>query len=97
MQVIFVGDFFQLPPVSRRGENRAPFAFESPVWKELNPIVCYLTEQHRQDDGAFLSALSSIRSGTADEDSLFVFQERTAVAKDLLKNNSAPVCPQCRC
>ena len=83
MQVIFVGDFFQLPPVSRRGDNRVSFAFESPVWRELNPIICYLTEQHRQDDGAFLDALASIRSGTADEDSLLVFQDRASAAADV--------------
>lgn len=64
MQVVLVGDFFQLPPIVRGGN--APFAFESPAWRELNPIVCYLTEQHRQEDPKFLSILSSIRSQEAD-------------------------------
>lgn len=86
MQVIFVGDFFQLPPVSRRKDTRPPFSFESPVWKELNPIVCYLTEQHRQDDMAFLAALASIRSGSADEESLFCFQDRVSSGKDVSKD-----------
>lgn len=60
--VILVGDFFQLPPIARRGSDVA-FAFTSPVWRELNPIVCYLTEQYRQDDTDFLAVLSAIRSG----------------------------------
>lgn len=63
MQVVLVGDFFQLPPVSR-GES--VFAFESPAWTALNPIVCYLEEQHRQEDAAFLSVLAAIRAGDWD-------------------------------
>jgi ATP-dependent DNA helicase PIF1 len=63
MQVVLVGDFFQLPPVSRAGEERAGFAFESEAWRQLNPTVCYLTEQHRQDDPDFLGVLSALRAG----------------------------------
>ena len=61
MQVIFVGDFFQLPPVSKREEVK--FAFESPAWKDANPVACYLSEQHRQEDGEFLDLLSAMRHG----------------------------------
>lgn len=61
LQVIFVGDFFQLPPVSKnRGTN---FAFESHAWKDANPVVCYLSEQHRQEDIKFLDVLSAMRRG----------------------------------
>lgn len=66
MQVILVGDFFQLPPVSRGGEP-AQFAFESPAWAELDPRVLYLTEQHRQDDADLLSVLQAIRAGSFEE------------------------------
>lgn len=65
LTLILVGDFFQLPPVSRGGDIE--FAYASRVWKELNPIVCYLTEQYRQDDAEFLSVLSAIRSGSVEE------------------------------
>lgn len=65
LTVILVGDFFQLPPVSRGGE--ALFAYASPVWKELNLLTCYLTEQFRQDDSDFLEVLSAIRSGDVEE------------------------------
>src|SRR3989338_7455846 len=73
LQVIFVGDFFQLPPVPPRSELRSTtgvskkeevqFAFESHVWKEANPVVCYLSEQHRQEDGDFLDLLGAFRRG----------------------------------
>ncbi|MFA5996369.1 MAG: helix-turn-helix domain-containing protein [Candidatus Paceibacterota bacterium] len=63
--VVLVGDFFQLPPVSRSRDAR--FAYTSPVWRDLNMITCYLTEQYRQDDSDFLSVLSAIRSGEVEE------------------------------
>lgn len=66
MQVVFVGDFFQLPPVSR--EEDVKFAFESSSWQEANLTVCYLTEQHRQSDHIFLSILSAMRNGEVTED-----------------------------
>ncbi|MBI5405898.1 AAA family ATPase [Candidatus Kaiserbacteria bacterium] len=65
LTAILVGDFFQLPPVSRGRE--VAFAFASKLWRELNPIVCYLTEQYRQDDTEFLGVLSAIRSGEVEE------------------------------
>lgn len=62
LQVIFVGDFFQLPPVSKK--EQATFAFESSTWKEANPVICYLSEQHRQEDADFLDLLGAFRRGT---------------------------------
>ncbi|MBU2103970.1 AAA family ATPase [Patescibacteria group bacterium] len=63
LQVVLVGDFFQLPPIGR-GETE--FAFESTAWRSLNPLICYLTEQHRQDDLGFLEILNAIRDGDWD-------------------------------
>lgn len=66
IQVVLVGDFFQLPPVSKNGES-AYFAFQSNAWKNLNPIVCYITEQHRQSDRKYLAILSAIRKNIYDQ------------------------------
>lgn len=63
IQVVLVGDFFQLPPVSQEWAGPAQFAFESPVWNRLRLIVCYLSEQHRQADKIFLEILSALRKG----------------------------------
>ena len=62
LQIIFVGDFFQLPPVSKGEQSKV--AFESPAWDEANTLYCYLNEQHRQEDGVFLELLASLRAGT---------------------------------
>lgn len=49
MQVVFSGDFFQLPPVGNKGENnKEKFAFMAKAWAAANFQICYLDEQHRQ-------------------------------------------------
>lgn len=77
LQVIFVGDFFQLPPVVSAQdremkssfmdelyeEDQSRFAFQSRAWQSADPTVCYITEQHRQSDNEFLQLLTAIRSG----------------------------------
>ena len=64
MQVVFVGDFFQLPPVSK--ERSSTFAFASDSWRAANPVVCYLSEQHRQEDAELLDLLINMRRGSIE-------------------------------
>lgn len=67
-QIVFSGDMMQLPPVVRREEKlAATWAFESPVWAELNFEVIYLTEIKRQDNVVFASALNMIRAGVVND------------------------------
>lgn len=75
MQVVLVGDFFQLPPISRRG-SEASFAFESATWLELNPLVCYLSEQHRQEDPIYLEILSAMRRGDTEPEHISALMTR---------------------
>lgn len=60
LQIILTGDLFQLPPVNRAGGDD-DFAHKSAAWQELNPIICYLTEQYRQKGGELLDVLQSMR------------------------------------
>ena len=63
IQVIAAGDFFQLPPVGRKDEkNRDKFCFMASAWVEAKFRVCYLTEQHRQDDSILNDILNGIRA-----------------------------------
>ena len=65
MQIVLVGDFFQLPPVSKDKEE--PRSFESEVWKQANLRTCYLTEQYRQEDILFLNLLRAVRGGAVEK------------------------------
>lgn len=71
IQVVLVGDFFQLPPIMDReaqlaGEHQ--YSFKAPVWKTLNPIPCYLSEQHRNTDSELAQILQGIRSNDVSDD-----------------------------
>ena len=81
MQVVFTGDFFQLPPVVKNGSNGdgAVFAFQSRAWKEAKPVVCYLSEQFRQDDDRLSSLLLAIRLGDIDEGHYEMLESKTTV------------------
>lgn len=63
LQVVLVGDFFQLPPIRQPDQESARFAFEAAGWSEALFSVCYLTEQHRQSDAALSRVLADIRGG----------------------------------
>ncbi len=68
LQVILSGDFFQLPPISKiNEENESGMVFASKSWQILNPAICYIEEQHRQEDDTLLEILNTIRSGEMQE------------------------------
>lgn len=78
IQVVFVGDFFQLPPISRQGDV-SRYAFESRAWEEARPLICYLTEQHRQEDELLLGLLSSIRANDVEDEHFTLLSEQTDI------------------
>jgi ATP-dependent exoDNAse (exonuclease V) alpha subunit len=63
IQVIMSGDFFQLPPINRGDGRAGGFVVHSNAWRELDPTICYLAEQHRQDDEVLLDILNALRGG----------------------------------
>lgn len=78
MQVILVGDLFQLPPVSR-GSELVDFAHTSAAWQELNPQICYITEQHRQSGDRLLDVLEAMRRGEIEDWHVATLQERLSI------------------
>lgn len=75
LQVILVGDLFQLPPVSRGG-GAPDFVHLSYSWEELSPKICYLSEQHRQQQDGLLDLLEAMRRGEFEIYHKELIQER---------------------
>ena len=85
LQVVLVGDFFQLPPVGKNGKA-IEFAFDAQAWQALQPTTCYLSEQHRQADSVFLSILSAIRRNEFNETHSESISGRIIAHADLPEN-----------
>jgi ATP-dependent DNA helicase PIF1 len=65
-QLIMLGDFLQLPPISR--DSIPKFVFETPAWHALDPEVHMLTQTFRQADQEFANILNDIRLGQLTEE-----------------------------
>lgn len=69
IQVIFTGDFYQLPPI------QDDYAFESDVWKELNLKTILLEKVYRFTDELYSNMLARIRKGQhTPEDNVELFK-----------------------
>lgn len=88
MQVIFCGDFFQLPPVSDTQNNRT-FAVSAHVWERLALRTCYLEEQHRQTDDGFLRLLNNIRSNNLQDEDYEILNKKLLFGRSDIKNAAA--------
>ena len=77
IQVIAVGDFLQLPPVSKTGSY--DWAFASQVWQALEFSNVNLRQVHRQDDPDFVSILNQFRVGKVTKDGAEILKRRVAM------------------
>ncbi len=81
LQLVLVGDFYQLPPVVRQDLSGGPtvetsFLFESPLWRELKLETHELTEIVRQRDPIFQEVLNQARRGELTKKSIKVLANR---------------------
>ena len=71
-KVLFVGDFFQLPPVQKNSRNdvfgEKLYAFESLAWERFELMVIELSEMKRTTDAEFTHILSKVRMGICDDE-----------------------------
>ena len=74
-KVLFVGDFFQLPPVQKQQQGNPHdifgaklYAFESLAWERFDLTVIELTEMKRTTDAEFTHILSKVRTGVCDDE-----------------------------
>jgi len=69
IQLVFTGDFFQLPPIPDYGDpSTAAFCFESPRWALTFPLssCIQLKTMFRQTDPTYIEILKQIREGYID-------------------------------
>lgn len=83
IQLIFSGDFYQLPPVNKLAENidETAFCFESPLWGETFDAQVLLDDVFRQKDQAYVDVLHQIREGKLYKEDVLLL--RTRLIKNL--------------
>ena len=69
LQVLFIGDMYQLPPVVKEREREimgkyypSPFFFDAKVLREQPPILLELKKIYRQSEQVFIDILNNIRN-----------------------------------
>jgi len=62
LQLVFCGDFCQLPPVNTE-TSESTYCFQCPLWKDTFEHEIMLTTIHRQKDALFCKILQQIRVG----------------------------------
>lgn len=77
VQVIFLGDFYQLPPVGMTKEESA-FCFESDLWEKTFSSEQHIlfTTMHRQKDPLYQKILHEVRIGELSQESIDILQKR---------------------
>ena len=78
IQVIFTGDFFQLPPVGDENEpDTAKFSFESANWFHVFSLEnnIQLQTMFRQTDETYIRILLEIRKGRVSEESAEILRK----------------------
>lgn len=77
LQVLFIGDLYQLPPVVKPQEwtimqnyYKSPFFFDAQVIQEAQPVQLELTKIYRQNDPIFISLLNNIRKNACTSEQL---------------------------
>ena len=75
LQVVFVGDFFQLPPIEKDG-----FCFESEGWFDVFPKSHHLELKtfFRQSDPVYIDILMQVRKGSLNQESIDILGKYVA-------------------
>lgn len=83
VQMLLVGDFYQLPPVVRGDEGQlleeagysSPYAFSAHALRDAPVAALQLTEVYRQTDRDFIALLSAIRERRGVEDAVAMLND----------------------
>ena len=94
VQVLFIGDLLQLPPVIRDEEwktlktyYRGKFFFHSHVIQQNPPLYIELSKIFRQTDDQFISVLNNLRNNTISQNDVQILNQFVQPNFDLKSNN----------
>lgn len=83
VQVLFIGDMFQLPPVIKEAEWRllsdyyeSPYFFDSQVIRESPPLYIEFNKIYRQSEEIFIRLLNQVRNNRVDEEGMRILESR---------------------
>ncbi|KIC90932.1 helix-turn-helix domain-containing protein [Flavihumibacter sp. ZG627] len=83
VQVLFIGDLFQLPPVIADREwhylkqhYASPFFFDAQVMQSAEPVYLELKKIYRQSEQAFISLLNMVRNNRLDKEGMEYLNSR---------------------
>ncbi len=93
VQVLFIGDLLQLPPVIKNEEwsvlqryYRGKFFFHSHVIQQNPPLYIELDKIFRQTDSEFISVLNNLRNNTVTANDLAILNQYVQPDFDFKKN-----------
>jgi ATP-dependent DNA helicase PIF1 len=83
VQMIFIGDFYQLPPVVSGAEREifrthytSPFFFSAKVFPQLDLEFIELEKVYRQKDDDFIRLLNTVRNNSITDEDIALFNKR---------------------
>ncbi|MBE6445095.1 MAG: AAA family ATPase [Alphaproteobacteria bacterium] len=89
VQLVLVGDLYQLPPVVTNQEKiyfqqrySSPYFFSADAFRKINLEVIELTKIYRQKDTDFIEILGRIRNNQATSDDLCLLNNQLCLSED---------------
>ncbi|RBL89659.1 helix-turn-helix domain-containing protein [Chitinophaga flava] len=83
VQVLFIGDLYQLPPVVPDAEwqllseyYKSSFFFDAKVIEQAPPLYIELKKIYRQNEQLFIDVLNRVRNSEVEEDDLMMLNDR---------------------
>ncbi len=94
VQVLFIGDMFQLPPVAKDQEwnllsafYESPYFFDSHVLRDEPPVCIEFEKIYRQTEEKFIRVLNQVRNNELDEEGLELLKQRYQPSYRAAKND----------
>ena len=94
LQIIMLGDFFQLPPIGNVKEpDTSAFCFESSLWKDIFPLQNHiiLNTMFRQKDPKYIEILSQIRQKSLNNENIDLLYKHCEKKYEQNENNDISI------